>query len=89
MKAIIVDDEPKATTAFGLPIVTPTDALARLKIDAVVLSSDAWEGRMWDRSRPLRGAGVHIEPLYGRYTRETEPPAIAFPRPASRLTASA
>jgi glycosyltransferase involved in cell wall biosynthesis len=85
----IIDDEPRTTTAFGLPLTTPADALARLKIDAVVLSSDAWEGRMWDRSRPLRDAGVHIEPLYGRYTHDTDPPAIAFPRPASRLTASA
>ena len=42
-------------------------ALAELKPDAVLLSSDAWEEQMWRRSAVLRAAGVRVLPLYGTY----------------------
>ncbi len=88
----IIDDEPGAESAFGLPLVTPGEALDRLKIDAVVLSSDAWEGRMWERSAVLRARGVHVQALYGGYAEGPAPASMAFPSSpgaTTRLTASA
>ncbi|MGP1273054.1 MAG: glycosyltransferase family 4 protein [Phycisphaerales bacterium] len=61
----IIDDHPPATGAsFGLPVVTPEHALDKLRIDGVLLSSDNWEARLFERCRPLREAGVVVRGLY-------------------------
>ena len=64
---LIDDDPPPRPRVFGLPVVPLERALAELKPDAVLLSSDAWEEQMWRRSAPLRAAGVRVLPLYGTY----------------------
>lgn len=64
----LIDDAPPAWEyMFGLPIVPFESALSSLRPDAVILSSDAWEARMWERSAPWRAAGVRVIPLYGTY----------------------
>lgn len=63
----IIDDRPPAPTLFGIPVVPAADALTKLRPDAVVLSSDAWEPALWARSAPLRAAGVRVEPIYHTY----------------------
>ncbi len=63
-----IDDAPPAWEyMFGLPIVGFDSALESLRPDAVVLSSDAWEAKMWARTEPLRRAGVRVIPVYGAY----------------------
>jgi glycosyltransferase involved in cell wall biosynthesis len=64
---LIDDDPPPQPQVFGLPVVPLERALAELKPDAVLLSSDAWEEQMWRRSAALRAAGVRVLPLYGTY----------------------
>jgi hypothetical protein len=64
---LIDDDPPPRPRVFGLPVVPLERALAELKPDAVLLSSDAWEEQMWRRSAALRAAGVRVLPLYGTY----------------------
>ena len=64
---LIDDDPPPRGEAFGLPVVPMERALPELKPDAVLLSSDTWEERLWHRSAPLRAAGVRVLPLYGSY----------------------
>ncbi|MEO0632237.1 MAG: hypothetical protein AAFY46_16155, partial [Planctomycetota bacterium] len=61
---IIDDAPPPSAEAFGLPVVTLDDAIDRLRPDAVLLSSDAWEAAMHDRAKPLEAAGVHIRGIY-------------------------
>lgn len=68
-----IDDAPPAWEyMFGLPIVSFEKALDALRPDAVILSSDAWEARMWERTLPLRRAGVRVIPIYAEYT-DAEP----------------
>lgn len=61
---IIDDSPPPSGEAFGLPVVALDRAIDRLRPDAVLLSSDAWESPMFDRSAPLRSAGVHLRGIY-------------------------
>ena len=69
-----IDDQPPASgQAFGLPAVTPARAMIALKPDGVLLSSDAWEARLWENTAALREAGVYVRPIYGSY--DTEPAA--------------
>lgn len=64
----IIDDTPPAGgRLFGTPVVPLERAAAMLKPDAVVLSSDAWEAQMWERSAGLRREGVRVWPVYGVY----------------------
>ncbi len=72
----LIDDSPPARRLFGLPVVTPDQALAELEPDAVLLSSDAWEQQMWHRSAVLRDAGVRVIAMYGSYE-QREPAAEA------------
>lgn len=81
-----LDNQPPASgEMLGLPVVTPEAALTRLRPDAVLLSSDVWESRMWESSRELRASGVHVRPMYRTYTDESAPtstaghPAVAVP----------
>jgi glycosyltransferase involved in cell wall biosynthesis len=63
-----IDDAPPAWEyMFGLPIVRFESALEDLRPDAVILSSDAWESRMWERTEGLRRAGVRVIAVYGEY----------------------
>jgi glycosyltransferase involved in cell wall biosynthesis len=64
---LIDDDPPPRKHVFGLPVVPLERAMAELKPDAVLLSSDAWEEQLWRRSAPLRAAGVRVLTLYGTY----------------------
>ena len=60
---VIDDGDFSAATLWGRPIVPVVEAL-RLKLDAVVLSSDTVEDRLWAAAEPLREAGVRVERLY-------------------------
>ena len=62
---IIDDAPPPSGEAFGLPVVTLEDAVDRLRPDAVLLSSDAWEPSMYERALPLESGGVRICRIYG------------------------
>ena len=64
---LIDDDPPGWRRVFGLPVVSVDRALVELKPDAVLLSSDTSEDRMWRRCSSLREAGVRVIPLYGNY----------------------
>ncbi|MGE3107841.1 MAG: glycosyltransferase family 4 protein [Phycisphaerales bacterium] len=61
------DADPPWEYMFGLPVCRAADALATLRPDAVILSSDAWEPALWDRSALFRAAGVKVFPLYASY----------------------
>lgn len=64
----VIDDAARPGQQWeGLPVVPARDAAATLQPDAVVLSSDTIEDRLWCASAPLRRAGVRVEPVYGRY----------------------
>jgi hypothetical protein len=64
----ILDDAPPAWEyMFGLPVVPFEAALEILRPDAVILSSDAWEAKMWARTEPFRRAGVRVIPVYADY----------------------
>jgi len=63
-----IDDNPPASgQALGLPAVTPARAISALNPDGVLLSSDAWEARLWENSAFLRQAGVYVRPIYASY----------------------
>lgn len=63
----LLDDRPTDRTMFGLPVVRTDDAIAELKPDCIVLSSDVWESRMWRRLDRVRRDGVRVLPVYGTY----------------------
>ncbi len=62
---IIDDAPPPSGEAFGLPVVTLDAAADRLRPDAVLLSSDAWEDALHERTMPLEAAGVRVQRIYG------------------------
>jgi peptidoglycan/xylan/chitin deacetylase (PgdA/CDA1 family) len=61
----IVDDDPnlRGTQRFGLPVWTPAD-MNRLELDAVLISSDRFEERMYERLAPLATGGLDVLRLY-------------------------
>lgn len=61
----IDDRPPKSGRAFSLPVTTPDRALADLDIDALILSSDAWERELWAKTADLRVKGVKVYAVYG------------------------
>lgn len=65
----IIDDNPalRGTTLCGAPVQNARDAI-QARPDAVILSSDSQESKLWAASRELRDAGVIVLPLYGRYS---------------------
>ena len=61
----IIDDEPSVLSLFGLPVVRTERERGRLAPDAVILSSDAYEDRLWDRAELFREAGVRVMRVHG------------------------
>jgi hypothetical protein len=62
----VLDDAADGDVA-GIPVVRPADAIG-LGVDGIILSSDAAEDLLWERSGPLRSAGLPVVRLYGRLT---------------------
>jgi len=62
---LILDDNPAraGSELGGVPIAPATEAL-KAAIDCVVLSSDAMEHKLWEKSLPLRNAGLTLLRLY-------------------------
>jgi hypothetical protein len=61
----IIDDNADGDgRLWGYPVVTRDAALA-LGLDAVVLSANTWEDRLWEAGAPLREAGIPVHRLYG------------------------
>ncbi len=62
----IIDDDParRGSRMWGLPIVTPEQAIG-LGVDAVVLSSDSYEDKLWAGAQPFRDEGIPVIRLYG------------------------
>lgn len=72
-----IDDRPPSSgRAFGLPAVSLKRALAELQPDGVLLSSDAWEEKLWENTAFLREAGVYVKPLYGTYEDKPVKPTL-------------
>lgn len=61
--AAIIDDAPKSPVMWGIPVVTPRDALT-MNLDAVILSSDRAEKQLLTKSSPFTDAGVAVVSLY-------------------------
>lgn len=63
--AMVLDDEPSrhGTTIGGVMVAGPQAAL-EAQLDAVVLSSDAAEPLLWEKSSALRNAGMLVIRLY-------------------------
>lgn len=64
----IIDDrtELHGTEVFGRPVISPDEAIAA-GIDAVILSSDAFEPELWRHAEILRAAGIETVPLYATH----------------------
>lgn len=62
----IVDDDPaqSGSRLWNIPVVPATGAMA-LGVDAVILSSNSMEDRLWERAEGFRRAGVPVLRLYG------------------------
>lgn len=60
----IDDAAPANARLFGLPVVSPDAALEALRPDAVILSSDLFEDKLWEKSSRFREAGVEVIRLY-------------------------
>lgn len=62
----VIDDDRRrrGQRLFGFPVV-PVDEARTLGLDAVILSSDSLEDRLWETTAPLRTAGVQVIRLYG------------------------
>jgi hypothetical protein len=80
----IIDDNPKCwgKSLWNFPIVSRDEAL-RLGVDAVVLSSDSMEQRLFDNSALFIERGIEVLRLY-------PPEAQSSPevKPASQLQAA-
>lgn len=61
--AAIIDDAPKHTAMWGIPIVNRSQAL-ELPIDAIVLSSDTAEPTLIERAAPFIAQGIPVIALY-------------------------
>jgi MoaA/NifB/PqqE/SkfB family radical SAM enzyme len=57
----IIDDNPAlvGTAVASIPVIRQSDA-SKLDLDAVVISSDRFTENIWESTRPLRNAGVHV-----------------------------
>lgn len=65
LRGFIDDAHGAASPLNGLPVV-PSARAAELGIDAVVLSSNSHEPRLWGTSEPLRAQGIEVVRLYDR-----------------------
>lgn len=61
----IIDDQPErhGSKLWGYPLVSLQTAIAR-GVRAIILSSDAFEARLWDRCAPARASGIEVLRLY-------------------------
>jgi|GEM_PF-1192982 len=64
----VIDENPGLIGAqvAERDVVSMAQALA-MNLDAVLLSSDTFEAQMWERTRPLRHAGIRVVPIYGSF----------------------
>lgn len=66
IRAILDDNtDTHGLSIAGIEVISPSHAHAR-NIDAVILSSDAHEHLLWQRSEPLRARGIRVIPLYNK-----------------------
>jgi hypothetical protein len=67
----VIDENPAlaGTRVAERPVVSMAQAMA-MDLDAVLLSSDTFEAQMWERTLPLRRAGIRVVPIYGEYADE-------------------
>lgn len=81
----IIDDNAKlwGKTLWNFPIVSREEAL-RLGVDAVVLSSDSMEQRLFDNARIFMDAGIEVLRLYPPEAAEGTTPAINGPTSVAR-----
>lgn len=65
--ACIIDDNAsiQGTKLWGFPIVSLQEA-AGMGLDAVVISANSIEEKLWANAKPLRDAGVPVIRLYGK-----------------------
>ena len=70
----ILDDDPRRWGTFveGVPIVSAAQ-LQSIGVSNLVLSSDAFEPELWEKSKPLQAQGVNVEPFYRRYNPRGDP----------------
>lgn len=73
----IIDDNPAShgSRVAGREIIR-LEAAASRGIDVVVLSSDAHEVALWQRSAPLRDAGIDVIPLYNKSLSPSAPALV-------------
>lgn len=71
--ACIIDDNPSshARSMWNIPIVSRDAALA-MGVDAVVLSGNSVEDKLWDNCAVFRDRGIAVHRLYGRSQTDTE-----------------
>ncbi len=74
----VIDENPALAGArvAERPVVSVAQAMA-MDLDAVLLSSDTFEAQMWERTLPLRRAGIRVVPIYGEYADAPEPVGLA------------
>lgn len=65
--ACIIDDNASlhGSKLWGFPIVS-LDQAAAMRPDAVVISANSIEDKLWANARPLRDAGIPVIRLYGK-----------------------
>lgn len=80
--ACIIDDNPAihGVKLWGYPVVSRERAL-EMSLQAVVLSANSHEDKLWERARPLREAGIEVIRLYTAEAPGDGPPG-AEPKPA-------
>lgn len=61
-----IDDHPRDGDLYwDRPVAPIREIRDRVRPDAVVISSDAWERRLWRKCAPLRRDGIAVYALYG------------------------
>lgn len=79
-----IDDGARpGQTAMGLPVVRPEQAIEQLVPDTVLLSTDAFEDALWERTAFLRERGIEVLRIYG------EPRGTSLSRSEVRIKAAA
>lgn len=73
---------PPNITCFNRPVVNPDDAVSFLRANVVLLSSDAFEAKLWARTADLRARGVRVIALYGPHEPARTKPAHALKQEA-------
>ncbi len=60
----IDDAAPLHARLFGLPVVDAARAIETLRPDSIILSSDLFEDRLWEKSSGFQAAGIEVIRLY-------------------------